>query len=84
MRVIIHNMQLNDRAAELCAELVGRGEMLGIETARNTVGTEIIDCGVCAIYCPVDAIMDPDGNIVKRIKPRDIPKDVCLLRRLEA
>ena len=33
-----------------------------------------IDCGVCAIYCPVSCIEDQYGNIVERIKPKDIPK----------
>jgi len=33
-----------------------------------------IDCGVCAIYCPVSCIQDQYGNLVTRIKPSQIPK----------
>jgi Pyruvate/2-oxoacid:ferredoxin oxidoreductase delta subunit len=29
---------------------------------------------VCAIYCPVSCIQDQYGNLVQRIKPKDIPK----------
>jgi len=37
-----------------------------------------IDCAVCAIYCPVDAIEDQYGQIVKGMKPQDIPKAVVI------
>jgi electron transport complex protein RnfB len=33
-----------------------------------------IDCGTCGIWCPVDAIEDSNGNLVKGLKPKDVPK----------
>lgn len=33
-----------------------------------------INCSVCGIYCPFDAITGRDGQIVQRIKPKEIPK----------
>ena len=41
-----------------------------------------IDCSVCGIYCPVDAIQNQHGDYIPRIKPKDIPKaevikDLC-------
>jgi Na+-translocating ferredoxin:NAD+ oxidoreductase subunit B len=41
-----------------------------------------IDCSVCGIYCPVDAIQNQHGELIPRIKPKDIPKaevikDLC-------
>ncbi|HKY31715.1 MAG TPA: 4Fe-4S binding protein [Candidatus Polarisedimenticolia bacterium] len=37
-----------------------------------------INCGVCGIYCPYDAIVDQHGDLVKRIKAKDIPKAVVI------
>ena len=31
-----------------------------------------IDCGVCAIYCPVSCIEDQYGNLVTRIRRRNL------------
>jgi ferredoxin len=33
-----------------------------------------IDCGVCGIHCPVEAIVNSEGETVKKIKPLAIPK----------
>jgi electron transport complex protein RnfB len=33
-----------------------------------------IDCSVCGIYCPVDAIQNQHGDLIPRVKPKDIPK----------
>jgi len=33
-----------------------------------------IDCGTCGIWCPADAIEDSSGQLVKGLKPKDIPK----------
>jgi electron transport complex protein RnfB len=33
-----------------------------------------IDCSVCGIYCPVDAIQNQHGELIPRIKPKEIPK----------
>ena len=42
-----------------------------------------IDCGTCGIWCPVDAFEDSTGQLVKGVKPKDIPKakvdeDACI------
>lgn len=37
-----------------------------------------INCGVCGVYCPYDAIVDQYGDLVKRIKAKDIPKAVVI------
>ena len=37
-----------------------------------------INCGVCGVYCPYDAIVDQLGDLVKRIKAKDIPKAVVI------
>jgi len=37
-----------------------------------------INCGVCGIYCPYDAIVDQHGDLVTRIKAKDIPKAVVI------
>ncbi|MFQ5701557.1 MAG: 4Fe-4S binding protein [Acidobacteriota bacterium] len=37
-----------------------------------------INCGVCGIFCPYDAIVDQYGDLVKRIKAKDIPKAVVI------
>ena len=33
-----------------------------------------IDCSVCGIYCPVDAIQNQHGDLIPRVKPKEIPK----------
>ena len=38
-----------------------------------------IDCSVCGIYCPVDAIQNQHGELIPRIKPKDIPKAEVVL-----
>ena len=35
-----------------------------------------IDCSVCARYCPVSCIQDQKGELVEKVKPRDIPKAI--------
>src|SRR6266404_2898529 len=35
-----------------------------------------IDCSVCARYCPVSCIEDQRGELVEKVKPRDIPKAI--------
>lgn len=42
-----------------------------------------IDCGTCGIWCPADAIEDSEGNLVKGVKVKEIPKakvdeDACI------
>ncbi|HET9480942.1 MAG TPA: 4Fe-4S binding protein, partial [Candidatus Polarisedimenticolia bacterium] len=37
-----------------------------------------INCGVCGVFCPYDAIVDQYGDLVKRIKAKDIPKAVVI------
>ncbi|HEY3124936.1 MAG TPA: 4Fe-4S binding protein [Thermoanaerobaculia bacterium] len=35
-----------------------------------------IDCSVCARYCPVSCIQDQKGELIEKVKPRDIPKAI--------
>jgi len=35
-----------------------------------------IDCSVCARYCPVSCIQDHHGELVMKVKPKDIPKAI--------
>ena len=35
-----------------------------------------IDCSVCARYCPVSCIQDQKGELVEKVKPKDIPKAI--------
>ncbi len=35
-----------------------------------------IDCSVCARYCPVSCIQDQKGELVEKVRPRDIPKAI--------
>jgi formate hydrogenlyase subunit 6/NADH:ubiquinone oxidoreductase subunit I len=35
-----------------------------------------IDCSVCARYCPVSCIQDNFGELVMKVKPKDIPKAI--------
>ncbi|HEY3174883.1 MAG TPA: 4Fe-4S binding protein [Candidatus Polarisedimenticolia bacterium] len=51
----------------------------GIKKAMYTIEPELcINCGVCGVYCPYDAIVDQFGDLVKRIKAKDIPKAVVI------
>ncbi len=35
-----------------------------------------IDCSVCAVYCPVSCIQDQHGDLIQKVKPKDIPKAI--------
>ena len=35
-----------------------------------------IDCSVCARYCPVSCIQDQKGELVEKVRPKDIPKAI--------
>lgn len=51
----------------------------GIKKGIYVIEPELcINCGVCGIYCPYDAIVDQNGDLVKRIKAKDIPKAVVI------
>ena len=51
----------------------------GVKKERYRVFPNLcIDCRVCGQYCPVSAITDQDGQVVERVKPKDIPKAVVL------
>ncbi len=51
----------------------------GIKKEMYVIEPELcINCGVCGIYCPYDAIVDQHGDLVKRIKAKDIPKAVVI------
>ena len=48
----------------------GRNEKFVIHADR------CIDCSVCARYCPVSCIQDQRGELVEKVKPKDIPKAI--------
>ncbi len=51
----------------------------GLKKGMYVIEPELcINCGVCGIYCPYDAIVDQHGDLVKRIKAKDIPKAVVI------
>jgi len=51
----------------------------GIKKEMYVIEPELcINCGVCGVYCPYDAIVDQQGDLVKRIKAKDIPKAVVI------
>lgn len=56
------------------------GEKKGI---FQIISDGCIDCGTCGIWCPADAIEDSNGQLVKGLKVKDIPKaivdeDACI------
>lgn len=51
----------------------------GVKKLMYVIEPELcINCSVCGIYCPYDAIVDQYGDLVKRIKAKDIPKAVVI------
>ncbi|HZI95248.1 MAG TPA: 4Fe-4S binding protein, partial [Patescibacteria group bacterium] len=51
----------------------------GIKKQMYVIEPEMcINCSVCGIFCPYDAIVDQYGDLVKRIKAKDIPKAVVI------
>ena len=51
----------------------------GLKKGMYVIEPELcINCGVCGIFCPYDAIVDQHGDLVKRIKAKDIPKAVVI------
>jgi electron transport complex protein RnfB len=51
----------------------------GLKKEMYVIEPELcINCGVCGIYCPYDAIVDQHGDLVSRIKAKDIPKAVVI------
>lgn len=51
----------------------------GVKKEMYIIEPELcINCGVCGVYCPYDAIVDSQGDLVKRIKAKDIPKAVVI------
>lgn len=51
----------------------------GVKKLMYVIEPELcINCGVCGVYCPYDAIVDQFGDLVKRIKAKDIPKAVVI------
>jgi len=47
----------------------------GIKKERYRINPDLcVNCGVCGRYCPASAIVDPEGNVIQRLKPKEIPK----------
>jgi ferredoxin len=52
----------------------------GIKKERHRINPALcIDCSVCGRYCPASSILDPEGNLIERVKPKEIPKAQVLL-----
>ncbi len=64
---------------EICELKCPTNAITGIKKERYVIEPEkCINCGVCGVYCPYDSIVDQWGDLVKRIKAKDIPKAVVI------
>ncbi len=86
--MVEENPQVEWRAHYITAKCVGcticdikcpTHAISGIKKGMYVIEPELcINCGVCGVYCPYDAIVDQQGDLVKRIKAKDIPKAVVI------
>ena len=37
-----------------------------------------IDCDVCGRFCPVECILDENGKVIPRIRPKEMPKAIVI------
>jgi len=82
------NLKLEWRAHYITSECVGCSicdikcpthAISGVKKQMYVIEPELcINCSVCGIFCPYDAIVDQFGDLVKRIKAKDIPKAVVI------
>ncbi|HXI01679.1 MAG TPA: 4Fe-4S binding protein [Candidatus Saccharimonadales bacterium] len=64
---------------QICELKCPTNAITGVKKDRYVIEPEkCINCGVCGIYCPYDSIVDQWGDLVKRIKAKDIPKAVVI------
>jgi ferredoxin len=64
---------------QICELKCPTNAITGIKKERYVIEPSLcINCGVCGIYCPYDSIVDQWGDLVKRIKAKDIPKAVVI------
>jgi len=64
---------------QICELKCPTNAITGIKKDRYVIEPSLcINCGVCGIYCPYDSIVDQWGDLVKRIKAKDIPKAVVV------
>jgi ferredoxin len=64
---------------QICELKCPTNAITGIKKERYVIEPDLcINCGVCGIYCPYDSIVDQWGDLVKRIKAKDIPKAVVI------
>lgn len=55
-----------------CARQCPTGAIYGVMKRRFFINpSQCIKCGTCGRACPVSAIVDPYGNTVQRVKPKD-------------
>ena len=61
----------------ICALKCPTGAIAGDKKELHSIDpTLCIDCSVCGHYCPYDSIVDNDGDLVHRVKAKDIYKAV--------
>jgi ferredoxin len=64
---------------QICELKCPTNAITGIKKERYVIEPSLcINCGVCGIFCPYDSIVDQWGDLVKRIKAKDIPKAVVI------
>jgi formate hydrogenlyase subunit 6/NADH:ubiquinone oxidoreductase subunit I len=61
----------------ICALKCPTGAIAGDKKELHSIDpTLCIDCSVCGHYCPYDSIVDNDGDLVVRVKAKDILKAI--------
>lgn len=59
----------------ICAIKCPTGAITGIKKDIHVIDPDLcIDCSVCGHYCPYDSIVNDGGDLVKRVKAKDIHK----------
>lgn len=61
----------------ICALKCPTGAIAGDKKELHSIDpTLCIDCSVCGHYCPYDSIVDDEGDLVVRVKAKDILKAI--------
>ncbi len=59
----------------VCEKVCPTNAITGATKITHHIDPQLcINCSVCGVYCPFDAITGRDGEIVERIKPKQLPK----------
>ena len=63
----------------ICALKCPTGAIAGDKKELHSIDpTLCIDCSVCGHFCPYDSIVDNDGDLVVRVKAKDILKAIVI------